>query len=148
MAPFLNAHPAGDFAHRRQQRQPALVVGQRFIGDARRAGCQQAFGQLAVGGEMKIGEDHLPFANQRDLALLRLLHLHDHVGPREDLARALDQLGARLHIIAIGQSRARAGPGLDQHLMPAADEFFDAHRQHRHAIFVLLDLFRHTHDHD
>ena len=30
LRPFLNAHPAGDFAHRRQQRQPALVVARAF----------------------------------------------------------------------------------------------------------------------
>ena len=65
LRPFLNAHPPGDFAHRREQRQPALVVGQRFVGDARRAGGQQAVGQLAVGGQVEIGEDDLAFANQR-----------------------------------------------------------------------------------
>ena len=42
LRPFLDAHPAGDFAHRREQRQPALVVGQRFVGDARRARLQAA----------------------------------------------------------------------------------------------------------
>ena len=30
LGPFLNAHPAGDFAHRRQQRQAALVVARAF----------------------------------------------------------------------------------------------------------------------
>ena len=38
---FLNAHPAGDFAHRRQQRQATLVVAERFVGDRRRTGCQK-----------------------------------------------------------------------------------------------------------
>ena len=32
LGPFLDAHPPGDFAHRRQERQPALVVAERFVG--------------------------------------------------------------------------------------------------------------------
>ena len=97
---------------------------------------------------MEIGEDDLPFADRRDLALLRLLHLHDHVGPGEDFVGPFDQFGPGLHVIAIGQPRASAGAGLDEHLVAAAGEFLHAHRQHGHAVFVLLDLFRHTHDHD
>ena len=58
-----------------------------------------------------------------------------------------DQLGARPQIIVIGQAGAHAGPGLDEHLVPAADQLLDADRQHRHAVFVLLDLFRHADDH-
>ena len=50
-------------------------------------------------------------------------------------------------IVVVGDARPEAGTGLDEHLVPAADEFFDADRQHGHAVFVQLDLFRHTHDH-
>ena len=62
--------------------------------------------------------------------------------------RALDQLGPRFDVIAVRQPGASAGPGLDQHLMPAPHQFLHAHRQHGHAVFILLDLFRHSHDHD
>ena len=55
--PFLNAHAAGDFAHRREQRQAALVVAERFVGDGSRAGLEHRLGQFSVGGEMEIGEE-------------------------------------------------------------------------------------------
>ena len=123
---LLNAHPAGHFAHRREQRQAALVVGQRFVGDARRAAGEHRFGQLAIGGEVEIGEEHLALADQLQFAGLRLLDFHDQVGPGEDLLGPADQLGARPQIIVIRQAGAEAGARFDQHLVPAADELLDA----------------------
>ena len=66
-SPFLNAHAAGHLAHRGEQRQLAAVVAQRFVGGGRNARRQHGFGQAAVGGEMKIGEDDLPGPQQRPL---------------------------------------------------------------------------------
>ena len=50
-----NRHTARDFAHRLKQRQ-VMVARDCFIGDGGDARFQQRIGELAVGGEMKIGE--------------------------------------------------------------------------------------------
>ena len=51
-----------------KQRQPALIVAQRFVGHGRRARLQERLGQLPIGGEMEIGEHDLAGPNQRPLA--------------------------------------------------------------------------------
>ena len=63
----LRREPPRDLAHRRQQRQPALAVLDRLVGDAGRAGVDQALGQLRGGGEVQVGEQRLAGAQQRDL---------------------------------------------------------------------------------
>jgi len=65
----LDGHAPGHFAHRRQQRQSALVVGQGFVGRGGGAGGQHRFGQATVGGEVKVGEDNLARPQQRPLGL-------------------------------------------------------------------------------
>jgi hypothetical protein len=125
-----------------------VIVGQCFVGDARRAGVQQPFGQSAIRRQVEISKHHLPFADFFDLDLLRLLHLHDQVGPGEDFVGPFDQLGARLLIFMIRQPRTCAGPGFDEHLVFAPRQLFHTDGQHGHAILVLLDLLRHTHDHE
>ena len=90
LGPFLDAHPAGHFAHRRQQRQPAVIVAERLVGHGDAARGQQRLGKLPVGGQMEIGEDDLSAPQQRDFAGLRLLDLDDHLGPAEDFLRADD----------------------------------------------------------
>ena len=56
---LLNAHPPGDFAHRCQQRQPAVLVAKRFIGEACCARAHHCLRQRATGGKVKVGEDKL-----------------------------------------------------------------------------------------
>ena len=80
----LDRHAAGDFAHRREQRQAAARIGDRLIGDADDAGIEQRLGLLRIGREMEIGEERLAGLHQRDFLRLRLLDLHDHVGFGED----------------------------------------------------------------
>ncbi len=63
----LHRHAPRDLAHRRQQRQRAARVGDGLVGDAGGARAHQPLGLRAVGGEMQIGEQHLPRAQQRDL---------------------------------------------------------------------------------
>ena len=50
---------AGDFAHRREQRKPAVGIGYGFVGDGGCARCHQAAGLLWIGSEMEIGEQDL-----------------------------------------------------------------------------------------
>jgi len=55
---------------------------------------------------MEIGEDDLAAPQHGDLARLRLLDFHNHVGTGEDLGRAADHLGPSLLIILIRQAGA------------------------------------------
>jgi hypothetical protein len=75
----LHRHAAGDFAHRRQQRQ-RVAVDQRLVGEAVRARLQHRVGQLARRREVEVGEQQLALLDQRILGGQRLLHLHDHLG--------------------------------------------------------------------
>src|SRR3989440_7881283 len=49
---FFDAHTSGDFAHRREQRQAALLVAQRFIGSGR-----DARGQHRRSEERRVGKE-------------------------------------------------------------------------------------------
>ena len=60
-------------------------IGDRFVGDGGHARRQQLSRLLAVGREMKIGEQYLPAPQPLALGGQRLLHLHDHLGAFEDL---------------------------------------------------------------
>ena len=96
---------------------------------------------------MEIGEERLPLADQRPFGRQRLLDFDDQIRPAEDFFGAADQFAALPQVVVIGDARTEPRAGLDEYLVPAADELLDAHRQHRHTIFVLLDLLRYTHDH-
>ena len=146
--PLLDAHPPSDFTHRRQERQPAAIVGERLVGNAGGAAFEHRLGQLAIGGEVEVREECLPFANERPLGRQRFFHFDDQVGPGEDFLGAMKQLASLLEVVLIGNARPKSGTGFHQHLMPPANELLDADRQHGHAVFVQLDLFRHTDDHD
>ena len=61
----LDRKAAGDLAHRRKQRQAAVRVGHRLVGDRGDAGSDQAARLCRVGGEMEIGEEDLAGAELR-----------------------------------------------------------------------------------
>ena len=83
----LHGHAARDFAHRREQRQAAARRRHRLVGDADRVARDERLRLRGIGREMQVGEQDLPFAQHRAFGGLRLLHLDDHLGPREDLRR-------------------------------------------------------------
>ena len=78
---------------------------------------------------------------------LRLLHLHDHVGPGEDLGGVGGDRRAGLDIILVGEVDADAGLGLDDHLVAGGDQLGDRGRGQADAIFVNLDFLRHADAH-
>jgi hypothetical protein len=103
----LHRQPAGDFRHRRQQRQPPFGCGDGFIGDADgAAGVDQVGTLLGVGRQVQVGVQDLPLAQHRALAGLRLLDLDDHLGTGEDL---------------LGGFAAIAAPAFDVDLVGGAD---------------------------
>ena len=58
---------------------------------------------------MKIREEDLSLAQQWKLRLKRLFHFHDHVAPRENFFRLIDNLSASFDVLIIRITRANAG---------------------------------------
>ncbi|MGY4331562.1 hypothetical protein ACVWWG_005979 [Bradyrhizobium sp. LB7.2] len=143
----LYGKAAGDFAHRRKQGEVTGRVGDGFIGDRSTAGGEQTFGLFGIRREMEVSKQDLAFAKLGPFALLRLLHLHDHVGLREDVASALGNDGPCPPINLVRRADAAARAGLDRHLVPGGDIFADHARGEPDAIFLHLDLLGHTDTH-
>ena len=80
----LHRHAARDLAHRREQRQAAMRVGDGLVGDGGAAALHQAARLVRVGGEVQVGEEDLAGAEAPPLLRLRLLHLHHHLRLGED----------------------------------------------------------------
>ena len=137
----LRRHATGDFAHRRQQRQAAVAADHGFIGHRMRARLHERFGLRLVGGEVQIGEEHLPRAQHRALGQLRLFHLHDHVGRREYGSGRRQDLRTGSAVFVIGATDTEAGTRLDEHLVAGVDELTDRAGDEPHAVLVHLDLF-------
>ena len=76
----LSRQPARDLAHRGEQRQVAVAVLDRLVGDAGRAGATEAGRQLRGRSEMQVGEERLLRAEHLDLVRLRFLDAEHHVG--------------------------------------------------------------------
>ncbi len=96
---------------------------------------------------MQIGEQDLAFAELHPFGGLRLLHLHDHLRPGEDLGRARGDLGADRDVVGIRRAHAGAGAGFDQDLMADARIFARRLRGQADAIFVNLDFLQDTDAH-
>ena len=144
---LLDAHPPRHLAHRNQQRQSAAVVAERFIGHGGGTGGEKTLREPAVGGKVKVGEHRLAGADQLQLRGLRLLHLHDHVGPANHLLRRVDEFRPTRRIGLIGEARAGPCRPLHEHAMAGTHQLLHAHREHRHPILVLLRFLRDADDH-
>ena len=130
-----------------KQRQPALVVAERFVGHGDQAALQEVLGQLAIGGEMEIGEDDLPAPQQPALAGLGLLDLDDHFRLAVDLFGRGGHFGAMADVFVVAQAGAGARARLDQHAVSRAGQFFRPHGQQADAVFVILDFFGDADEH-
>ena len=76
----LDRHAPGDFTHRRQQRQPPVRTGHRFVGHGGHATGLQKAGLLRVCGQMQVGEEYLAGPQLTALAGLGFFDLQDQVG--------------------------------------------------------------------
>ena len=79
---------------------------------------------------------------------MRLLDLHDHIGPRKYFFGGVKNGGAGGHIIGIGKSRANARSGLNDNLMAMCHGLMRGVGGHAHAKFLWFDLFWATDFHD
>ena len=76
-----------------------------------------------VRGQMKIGEEDLPGTQQLALRQLRLLHLHDEIGGREDVGRSRRDARTGRLVVRIIEPDAGSRTALHEHLMSRIDEF-------------------------
>ena len=63
----LRCEPAGDLAHRREQRQPPIVGLDRLVGDGGDAAVDERPRERLVRGDVQVREEHEPFAQTRVL---------------------------------------------------------------------------------
>src|SRR6185437_14165193 len=133
-------------AHGREQRQPPVTRLHGLVGDADGAGLAQPACELRRRRQVQVGEQDLARREALVLAVERLLHLQHHLGVVPDRVDARDGGAGRL-VLGVFHGAARAGAGLDEHLVPAPAQLDDARRGQRHARLVRLDLLDDTDPH-
>ena len=138
--PDLRRQPPRHLGHRRQQGQPPPCIGHRLIGDAGRAAGQKVPGLLRVRRQVQIGEQHLSRPQPLALGGLRLLDLHDHLGPGEQLLGRGHDLRPRRRVIRVGKARTQTRAALDHHLMTMRQRLACRVRCHSDPEFLRLDF--------
>src|SRR3546814_10217326 len=76
---------------------------------------------------MQVGEQRVARLQQRDFPGLRLLHLHDHVGGSEYLARAVHDARAGIPIFVVVKVDAAPGFAFDYQMMTGGDQRSEEH---------------------
>ena len=134
----LDRHPAGDFRHRREERQPSRRRRDGFIGDTNRAAGDQVARLLGIGRKVEVGEEDLARLEHLALESLGLLDLDDHFRVAENLRRSRDDGSARVAVRVIVHSDTLPGGRLDDHLVAVSAQF--PHAGSRKANAMLEDL--------
>ena len=137
------SEPPGDLAHRGQQRQRVVRQLHGLVGDAGDPALEQRVGALRVGGQVQVGEQHLPVAHPVVLLRTRFLDLEHQVADGPGLVGGRQDARAGGDELRIGDAGADAGVVLDEHLVPVPGEFVHARGGDRHPELVVLDLARH-----
>src|SRR5512132_2324888 len=140
---LLGRHPAGDLRHRRQQRQPAVRGLDRLVRHGADPPIHEEPGQLLIGGEVEVGEEHVIRAEAFVLLRLWLLDLDDQLSLGEHGVRVRRDLSARGYVMVVRDRRAVPGGRFHDHPVARVDELPDALGRRGHAVFVVLDLLRH-----
>ena len=150
LGPFLDAHPAGDLAHRREQGQGPLGVADRLVGDGGDpAESITALRQLLVGREVEVGEQESGRAScgatpaacgSFTLTIRSALASRSTRRPATIVAPAASYWASLIPL-------PRPPAGLHQDGVTRRRQLLGPHRQHRDPILVRLDLFRDPNDH-
>ncbi len=143
----LNGHAARHLAHGCQQGQATVRRGDRLVGDAGSAGCQQRFRLLRVGGQVQIGEQQLAGAQHTALRSLRLLDLDDHLRLGEYRFGVSDDLRARIPVLGIVKAYRLAAIALHQYAVAIVHQLSHAGRRETNAILVILDFLGYANQH-
>ena len=136
----LRGEPAGDLGHRGEQRQRPVGQLHGLVRDAGDLAVDQRVGALLGGGQVQVGEEHLPGAHPVVLLGDRLLDLEHQLGGVPHLVGGGEDRGPGGGELVVGDAGPDAGAGLDEDLVTVADELVDARRRDRHAVLVVLDL--------
>ena len=127
--------------------RPARVLD-GLIRDARRARGHQPARQLGLGGEVQVGEQRLPLAQQRDLLRLGLLDLQHQLGLARTPPRASGTMRAPCarncsSLIALPSP----APACTSTSCPRVAQLAHARGRDRDAVLVGLDLARDSDPH-
>ena len=141
-------HAPGNLAHRRQQGQAAIIVGDGLIGDRQAARLAQAFRLHRIGGEVEIGVERVVRFQHRRFRRLGFLHLHDQLAVLEDGGRVRQDFRAGRFVHGVGKTDAVTGCGLDENLVTQAGEFGNAVRRQTDPVFTDLDFLGDPDTHD
>ena len=91
----LGRHPAGDLAHRREQRERARLELHRLVRDAGHAVLEQGVGDVRIRREVEVREQHETGTQPRELVGLGLLHLQHELGALPQLGGSRDHVRRR-----------------------------------------------------
>lgn len=138
---FLDRHSAGHLAHRDEQRETVVAVGDGLVGDAGCAAFEHGVEERTVAGEVEICEEELSFADQLVFRFDRLFHLDDHVGGGVDVFDCGEDLCAGGHILLVVEAGAVAGSVLHEQFMAVGHEFLHSRGGSADAVFIVFDLF-------
>jgi hypothetical protein len=139
----LHRHAPGHGAHRGEQRQAALTIGDGLVGDAGGTAFHQAVGQGLLGGQVQVGEERLPLLQPCDLFGLGLLDLENQLGVGPDpVDIGVQRRPGRLEV-GIGEAGPLAGATLHGHRMAVGDQLSSPGGGQGDAIFMVLDFLRH-----
>ena len=98
--------------------------------------------------QVQVGEERLALAHPAVLGLDGLLDLEQQIGLGPHLVGGVDDLRAGGLEVAVGDRRAVACAGLDEHVVTAAGQLGDTGRGDGDPVLVVLDLGRDSDAHD
>ena len=102
VGPDLRRQPAGNLAHRRQQRQGSAAQLYCLVSDAGDFPLQQCPGAVPAGCQMKVGEQHLTGLHAVVLDRNRLFDLQDQLRVLPDVIPAGNDLGSGIGELVVG----------------------------------------------
>ena len=137
----LRREPAGDLAHRRQQRQRAVGQLDRLVRDAGDLAVEQRVGALLGRGQVQVREQHLALAHPVVLLGDRLLDLEDQLAGGPDVVGRRQDRGARGDELLVRDRRAVAGARPRRRPRARCDtNSCTPDGRDRHPVLVVLDL--------
>jgi hypothetical protein len=136
----LGREPARDLGHGREQGEAAVGRLHGLVGDAGDPRVEHRPGARLRGGQVQVGEEHLPLAHPVVLLGDRLLDLEDQVAIGPDRVRVGQDGRARRGEVGVRDGGAETRLPLDEDLVTVAHQLVRARRGERHPVFAVLDL--------
>ncbi len=143
----LDRHLAGYLAHRHQQGQRAVLGLHCLVPQRDDPSVQQRAEESPRGGEMEVGEEDLPLAQQLVLFGQGLLDLEDHIGAAVHRRCLADHPRPGPAELPIRYPAAGSRPALHQHPVAVLAESAHSRRCDSHPLLAVFDFARHPQDH-